>query len=100
MSYQIDLKVLKDGLNAVLDHLIEDLKQSTIEIEADEDFYWHVPWPELSEMSRKPAGIDVGRLSDDFDFVRLIQRGQTGDVGYNLVHVAPLLRYVGEKVKR
>jgi hypothetical protein len=34
------------------------------------------------------------------DFTKLIQRGQSGDISYNLVHIAPLLRYIAEKVKR
>jgi hypothetical protein len=51
-------------------------------------------------MSRKPAGLDIGRLSDDVDFVKLIRRGQSGDVSYNLIHVAPLLRYIAETIKK
>lgn len=50
-------------------------------------------------MSKAPRGLDVGKLSDDFDFVNVIQPGEGGDAAYNLVHIAPLLRYIGEKVK-
>jgi hypothetical protein len=99
MSQRIDMKQLKDSINAVLDHVIEDLQQQMIEIEPTSDFYWHVPVTELYETSRKPASVDVGRLSDDVDFVKLIRRGQSADVAYNLVHIAPLLRYIGERVK-
>jgi hypothetical protein len=53
----------------------------------------------LSEISKSPQGLDIGSLTDDFDFVKLIRRGQAGDVAYNLVHIAPLLRYIGERVK-
>jgi hypothetical protein len=45
-------------------------------------------------------GMDIGNLSDDADFVKLVGRGQSGDVSYNLVHVAPLLRYIGETIKK
>jgi hypothetical protein len=45
-----------------------------------------------------PSGLDIGRLSDDADFVKLIKRGQSADVSYNFVHVAPLLRYSAEKI--
>ena len=41
----------------------------------------------------------MGKLSDDFDFVNVIQPGEGGDSAYNLVHIAPLLRYIGENVK-
>jgi hypothetical protein len=99
MSHQIDLRQLREAISAILDHVIEDLARETVEIEPGKDLYWHVPVAELHEMSRKPIGTDVGRLSDDVDFMKLIQRGQSGDVSYNLVHIAPLLRYIGENVK-
>jgi len=38
-------------------------------------------------------------LSDDFDFIKSVHRGQSADVSYNLVHIAPLLRYIGETIK-
>jgi hypothetical protein len=97
---EIDVKVLKNALNAVLDHLINDLGFDKIKIEETSDHYWHSPASEIHDMSKKPNGLDVGSLSDDVDFVKLINRGQSGDVSYNLVHVAPLLRYMGEKIKR
>ncbi len=99
MSQQIDLRQLRDAINAIFDHMIEDLRIETVELEPGKDLYWHVPVAELHEMSRKPIGTDVGRLSDDVDFMKLISRGQSGDVSYNLVHIAPLLRYIGEHVK-
>ena len=100
MSHQIDLRVIKSSINAVLDHLIEDLQQPTIEIDPKEELYWHIPPAELSEVSKPPHNLDIGSLKDDFDFVKLIRRGQAGDIAYNFVHIAPLLRYIGERVKR
>jgi len=99
MSHQIDLKQLRDAINVIFEHVVDDLGRQTIEIESGKDFYWHVPVDELNEMSRKPIGVDVGRLSDDVDFAKLIKRGEAGDIAYNLVHIAPLLRYIGEHVK-
>jgi hypothetical protein len=51
-------------------------------------------------MSNSSVGLDVGRLGDGVDLVQRIERGQGGDVSYNLVHVAPLLSYIAEKVKK
>ena len=99
MSDQIDIRQLRDAINAIFEHLIHDLGRQTIEIEPGRDLYWHVPVSELYEMGKKPIGIDIGRLSDDVDFVKLVQRGQSGDVSYNLVHIAPLLRYIAEQIK-
>jgi hypothetical protein len=101
MGYaKIDVKALQDAVNAILDHLIDDLGLDKIHIEQSSDHYWHCPASEVHDMSKTPVGLDVGRLSDDVEFVGLIKRGQSGDASYNLVHVAPLLRYIAEKIKK
>jgi hypothetical protein len=95
---EIDVNVLKNALNAILDHVIDDLGLDKVSIA--EDYYWHCPASEIYDMSKKPSGLDVGSLADDVDFVKLIKPGESGDVSYNLVHVAPLLRYIAETVKK
>jgi hypothetical protein len=97
---EINLKMLKQAVDSVLDHLTDDLGRETVAIEDGEDFYWDCRAPEIYNSSTKPRELDVGRLSDDVDFVKLIQRGQSGDVSYNLIHLAPLLRYIGETVQK
>ena len=97
---EIDLKALKAAVNVILDHLLEDIGLEKLPIEEADDFYWECPAHEMYDSSTKPSDFDAGRLSDDLDFVRLIERGQSADASYNLVHVAPLLRYVGEKIKQ
>jgi len=98
-SHEIDVRVIKDAVNAILDHLLDDLCVEKVTIEESTDLYWHCPSAEIFDMSKKPVGLDLGRLTDDADFVKLIKRGQGGDVSYTLVHVALLLRYIGEKIK-
>jgi hypothetical protein len=101
MAYaEIDLKELKEAVNIILDHLITDLGFDKIKIEEGTDHYWHCAAAEIHDMSKTPIGLDVGSLGDDVDFVKLIKRGQSGDISCNLVHVAPLLRYIAEKVKK
>lgn len=97
---EIDLRALKHAINIVFDHLIDDLELEKVKIEKDRDLYWHCPASEISDMSKAPLGLDVGRLSDDVDFVKLIKPGEGGDISYTLTHVAPLLRYIGETIKR
>jgi hypothetical protein len=100
VSAEIDVRALKNAVNAVLDHLIVDFGIEKVAIEGQEDFYWSCPPAEKYDTSKKPSEWWTGRLSDDMDFTKLIQRGQSGDISYTLVHVAPLLRYIAEKVKR
>ena len=97
---EIDVRKLKAAVNVVLDHLLEDLSIEIVAIDAREDFYWHCPHAEMYDTSKEPSEWWTGRLSDDMDFANMIQRGQSGDISYNLVHVAPLLRYIAEKIKR
>ena len=97
---EIDIKAVRAAVNVILDHLIEDLDIQNVKVEENEDFYWNCPAAELYDVSKRPIGLDVGRLSDDVDFVKLVRRGQSGDISYNLVHIFPLLRYISEKTKR
>lgn len=95
----IDLRVVKRAVNAILDHLIEDLQLQSVPIRDGDDLYWDCGAPEAYDVSKKPADLTVGKLSDDIHFVRSVHRGESADAAYNLVHVAPLLRYIGETVK-
>jgi hypothetical protein len=61
--------------------------------------YWDCLYREMHGVSMQPSDLTVGQLSDDFDFVKLVRRGQRADISYNLVHIAPLLRYIGETIK-
>jgi hypothetical protein len=99
---EIELKTLKLAVNAVLDHLIEDIKLETIPIDPEEDFYWHCSAPGIYDASTPLAEKDltVGRLSDDMHFIRLVRRGQGADHTINLLHITPLLRYLADRVNR
>lgn len=99
-SNEIDLERLRTAVNDIIDHLVHDLKVDSVPIDPAEDFYWDYSAPEAYDSSKRPEEPEVGRLTDDVDFVRLIHRSQAGDISYNLIHVAPLLKYVGEKIKR
>jgi hypothetical protein len=89
---------LKLAVNSVLDHLIEDLGLESVPL--DKDHYWDCPAPEIYDSSTRPSELTVGCLTDDMDFIQSIRRGQSADASYNLVHIAPLLRYIAETVKK
>jgi hypothetical protein len=98
-SAEIDVRTLKAAVDAVLDHLVEDLGVEHVQIEDTEDYYWDCGAADRRPES-KPADPEIGRLSDDADFVKLIKRDESGAASYNLVHIAPLLRFIGEKIKK
>ncbi len=96
-SAKIDLRVVKRVVNDLLDHLIEDMRVDEVPIEESQDLYWDCVASDLYDISKEPTTPTIGRLSDDFDLIKGVGRG---DIAYNLVHVAPLLRYLAEKVKQ
>jgi hypothetical protein len=96
---EIDLAKLRDVLTASLDHIIALRGTTKVPIDGVRDFYWDIAENALSDMSTHPAA-DVGRLSDDADFVALAAAGLAlGEVPvpYVLVHAAPLVRYIAER---
>lgn len=67
------------------------------EIELRHDFSWELPDPELWDVLRPISAIDqVGSLCDDLEFLRSMDRAGDSGPAFNLVHAAPLLRYLGE----
>ena len=65
----------------------------------DTDHYWDLPSPEMWDLSAEIPKVDlVGSLADDLHFLRAMQDPREIGPTLNLIHVAPLLRYLGEKV--
>ncbi len=95
---EIDLRILKAAVDAVLDHVIEDLQVERVQIDDADDYYWEYAFT-VRPVEGGRALPEAGRLSDDMDFVKLIRRDEAGAASYNLVHIAPLLRFIGEKIK-
>jgi hypothetical protein len=58
---EINLKVLKSAVNAVLDHLLEDLGVENVTIENEKDSYWDCPYPELHDASDRFGCIQDSR---------------------------------------
>jgi uncharacterized ParB-like nuclease family protein len=96
---EIDLQVLKRAVTDVLDHMMEDLNLTTVSIDPSKDCYWDLDEPALYDMSKDPDDFTVGRLTDDYHFVGGVHRGQAGDHAFNLIHIAPLLRYLAKAVQ-
>lgn len=51
---EIDVKGLKTAVNAILDHLIDDLGIEKLKIE--QDYYWNCPAAELYDVTKTPIG--------------------------------------------
>ena len=95
---EIDILLLKKAVNSLLDHIVNDLGRTFVRIEEDQDLYWEIPSSERPGTKDLAPQADVGRLSDDLDFIRTMVRSNYTPPTLMLVHVAPLLKYVGETV--
>jgi hypothetical protein len=98
MENEIDIRVLKKITNAILDHVINDLKIKKISIKEDQDFYWEVPSDQLYAVKKGQPQLDMGRLLDDWEFLAPIKNDNEQAVALMLIHLAPILKYLGEEV--
>jgi hypothetical protein len=95
---EIDIRALKSVTNAILDHIVNDLKIDKLTVPDNKDFYWNVPTDQLYEVKASQPELDVGRLSDDWEFLESILKDKSHAVSLMMMHVAPLLRHVGEEI--
>lgn len=87
-----------DDLRKFADMLLLHLKEQGIdEVPIDADYYWNIPSDELYEPRKTPVELDIGQLSEDLNRLRKILIKEDEPIGYALVWLSSLLRYVGER---
>jgi hypothetical protein len=92
----VSIGELKAVVNLILDHMIQDLKVDSVAIE--NEFYWDMDRKYLYDVHNKTPVLDIGSLHDDWEFLAKMGSDRRDAARLMLVHVAPLLRYIGEKV--
>jgi len=97
-AVQVRLRSLKAAVDTIFEHLIDDLKIESVAIEPGENFYWDMDKKSLYDVKNDKPEIDIGSLSDDWNFLSKVTLDRQQAVSLMLIHAAPLLRYVGEKV--
>lgn len=65
-------------------------------IEFDKDFYWHVPGNKLYDQYEPPGDLDVGQLTEDWEKLAAIERGEMPPVTDALEWLAAVLRAISE----
>lgn len=91
---QVDLRTLKQAVDRILDHMIDDLGVTKVVLE--HDLYWTINSSEALDLSRDPGALEVGNLWDDWEFVSHIPGGEGVPIVYQLTEIAPLLAYIGK----
>lgn len=98
MQAEIQLAELKAVVNALLDRLIAETEAGVVKISEERDYYWEVPAKNLFLVHTQPAQLDIGRLSDDWTFLRPLLLDRQQAFPLMLMHIAPILRYLsGER---
>jgi hypothetical protein len=96
MDLEIDISQLREITNRIFDHIEKDLKITGVRI--DKDYYWDIPDKDLYDPSKDPGKLVFGQLYDDWSFLLPILSDKELAVSIMLIHVASLLRYIGNKV--
>ena len=92
---EIEVKKIQFISNLIFNHLTEDLKISKISL--DKDYYWDICKEDIYDMSVDPSHFEAGQLSDDLDFLSKIDSKEDA-VSIMFTHLAPILKYIGEKI--
>jgi hypothetical protein len=95
---KLDIRELKRAVDAIFDHILNDVKVEALTIKDDRDFYWAIPSDKLFAVKDAPPELDVGRLADDWEFLKSVCDDKEQAVALMLIHVAPLLRQIGEEI--
>ena len=92
---EIDIEKLRAITNLIFDHITHDLKVKKIELK--QDYYWDIETEHLYDMTKKPIELTAGQLYDDWEFLKKIDNREEA-VALMFIHLAPLLKYVGEDI--
>lgn len=94
---ELDLVALRRVINLILDRMEQEAGSSRVAVTLDN--YWDVPSFMRYDFSNVPDGqtFEHGQLYHDWEFLTAILEDETQAVRPMLMHVAPLLRYLGER---
>jgi hypothetical protein len=95
---ELDIRGLKKIIDAIFDRIINDVKIEKLAVKGDRDLYWEVPSYKLYDVKEAPPHLDVGKLADDWEFLQSISKDKDQAVALMLIHVAPLLRHIGQEI--
>jgi hypothetical protein len=87
------LVIRMEELRAALSRaLIAAEKRLGADVALEDDHYWHLPVDEAFDMTREPASLTVGQLSDDLENLREAGDVEPETAWHELSHLVGLLR--------
>ena len=92
---EIEVRQLQQIANRLFEHIL--VNRGVSKITLDKDFYWDISSDDLYNVEREPK-MGMGSLNDDWEFVSDLLDKDSVPVSYSFTELAPLLRFLGEKV--
>jgi len=92
---KVSIEELREISNRLLDH-VESL--GVKEVDLSQDYYWTLPPDQLYDPALTVPNPSLGQLTDDWNELQLIKRGERPAVAIALSWLSAVMRAVGERV--
>ena len=94
----MDVKVseLRIVVDRILEHIEQDLGVDSVPLTQDD--YWTVLSKDRFDFTKSPDTCGLGKLHDDWEFLQPLLRDKSQAVALMLIHVAPILEWLGEEI--
>lgn len=89
----VDTKQLRDALMKVLDH-VEQQHGARLEVRFEN--YWAIPKANLYDTYDAGKQLTLGSLADDYQAVCKVASGSREPVAFDLVHIAAVIKAIGD----
>lgn len=95
------MKINVAELRAITEKLFSHLEEINCQsIEIFEDYYWDISEDERYDLEKNPKDLIVGQLTEDWEFLQKIIKGENEPIGYAFVWLGKILQAIGERVVR
>ena len=95
------MKININDLKKISELLLDYIKKNNSDyVEIKHDYYWFLDKEELYNPYDKPnqSELTLGQLSTDWENLEKILRSEDDPVGYALVWLSSILRYLGDEI--
>jgi TorA maturation chaperone TorD len=86
-----------EELRAIIAKLLDAVETNGGKVEIEADYYWDVPNDDRYDSYASPTQLTIGQLSDDWNELKRIGRGDAAALPYALVWASSVLRRIGEQ---